>query len=131
MEKDEKELREFAEAAFMSIVYDMYRYCVKCYINENNKSLPFVSVDDDLPCKHEELIYKDESRGYTTDTVLVITSDNVLSYSFMRLDKTNGKWRWACKENNIKQWLIVPEGIEEFLYGTDKARQKEHTGADT
>ena len=123
MEKYEKELRELAEDAFCSIVYDMYRYCVKCYINENSKSLPFVSVEDDLPCKHEELICKDESRGYITEAVLVITSDNALSYAYMCLDKTNGKWRWACNENNIKQWLIIPEGIEEFLYGTQTSEK--------
>ena len=126
MNEEEKELRGFTESAFKSIVYDMYCYCVKCYINKNNKYLPFVSVEDDLPCKHEELIYKDEHHVYITDVVLVITFENVLSYAFMFLDKTNRKWRWACNENNIKQWLIIPEGIEEFLYGTDKARQETH-----
>ena len=102
MNEEEKELREFTEAAFKSMVYDMYCYCVKCYINENNKYLPFVSVEDDLPCNHKELLHKNNN----TKRVLVIDNGYPIVGEMYKM--RNGSWGWLFS-NKVTHWMPIPK----------------------
>ena len=67
----------------------------------NPKSL-WISVDDDLPCNHEELISPDDKRD-TTYVVTIIHGHIVLS----RMCKLDGKWYWENDEPT--HWFPIPE----------------------
>ena len=66
----------------------------------------WISVEDDLPCNHEELV------EYDVSTVLVFGKTKYSTDTdYMRLygDFT---WRWE-RYRNITDWMIIPELSEE------------------
>lgn len=67
----------------------------------------WISVKDDLPCNHEELM----SAKYETKEVLVLKNsfDNP-DIDFML--KESGKWIWF-DYNSVKFWLPIPEPPKE------------------
>lgn len=67
---------------------------------------PWISVKDDLPCNHEELIRGTEiSEGTKTFKVFVtnIYGENWSDYMIYK----NGKWRWNSYEPDY--WMIAPK----------------------
>ena len=69
----------------------------------------WISVKDDLPCNHEELLSK-EKEGYT-ESVMAYTNIGVILIS---MRKYNDGWKW--KTSNyfpriiiITHWLPIPE----------------------
>ena len=65
-----------------------------------------ISVEDDLPCNHEELIRGTEiSEGTKTFKVFVtnVYGENWSDYMIYK----NGKWRWNDFEPAY--WMIVPK----------------------
>ena len=62
----------------------------------------WISVKDDLPCKHEELL----DAKYKTKEVFIIKTGNSFDIDYML--KVNGKWRWFSYENT-KFWMLIPE----------------------
>ena len=78
------------------------------WADEHPKS-PWISVDEDLPCNHEELLSK-EKEGYT-ESVMAYTNIGVILIS---MRKYNDGWKW--KTSNyfpriiiITHWLPIPE----------------------
>ena len=63
----------------------------------------WISVNDDLPCKHKELVEYDVS----TVLVFVKTKYSTTDTDYMRLygDFT---WRWE-RYRNITHWMIIPK----------------------
>ena len=75
------------------------------YQKQNSKT-SWISVEDDLPCNHEELV------EYDVSTVLVFVKTKYSTDTdYMRLygDFT---WRWE-RYRNITHWMIIPELSEE------------------
>ena len=71
-----------------------------------NPKNPWISVEDDLPCNHEELV------EYDVSTVLVFVKTKYSTDTdYMRLygDFT---WRWE-RYRNITHWMIIPKLSEE------------------
>ena len=68
----------------------------------------WISVNDNLPCKHKELVYNDVS----TVLVFVKTKYSTADTDYMRLygDFT---WRWECHRDIITHWMIIPKLSEE------------------
>ena len=68
----------------------------------------FISVEDDLPCNHEELL---KTKGsYRTKSVIVRFDDNM--HGFMYMVKIPNKWRWkwhTAKITGITHWMPIPE----------------------
>ena len=63
---------------------------------------PWISVKDDLPCNHEELLNPDDKR----DTSYVVTI--IHGYVIMsRMYKLNGKWYWENDEPT--HWFPIPK----------------------
>lgn len=71
------------------------------YADEHPKS-PWISVKDDLPCNHKELLHKNNN----TKRVLVIDNGypNVGEMFKMR----NGSWGWLFSRK-ITHWMPIPE----------------------
>ena len=71
------------------------------WADEHPKS-PWISVKDDLPCNHEELLNPDDKR----DTSYVVTI--IHGYVIMsRMYKLNGKWYWENDEPT--HWFPIPK----------------------
>ena len=63
---------------------------------------PWISVKDDLPCNHEELLNPDDKRD-TSYVVAIIHGHIVLS----RMYYLNGKWHWESNEST--HWFPIPK----------------------
>ena len=69
---------------------------------DKNPKSPWISVEDDLPCNHEELISPDDKR----DTLYVATviRGHII---FSRMRKLEGKWFWENDEPT--HWFPIPK----------------------
>ena len=67
-----------------------------------NPKSPWISVKDDLPCNHEELISLDDKR-YTLYVVALIHGIIILS----RMYKFEDKWSWENDEPT--HWMPIPK----------------------
>ena len=70
---------------------------------------PWISVDEDLPCNHEELLSK-EKEGYT-ESVMAYTNIGVI---FISMRKYNDGWKWETSHYFpriiiITHWMPIPE----------------------
>lgn len=71
-----------------------------------NPKSPWISIDDDLPCNHEELLI---NKG-VTKKVFVLKFGGFPDVDYML--KVNGKWIWFAYENS-KFWMPIPEPPKE------------------
>ena len=67
---------------------------------------PWISVENDLPCNHEELISSDDKR-HTNYVVAIIQGYIILSIMY----KLDGKWQW--KNDEPTYWMPIPEPPKE------------------
>ena len=74
---------------------------------DEHQQSPWISVKDDLPCNHEELM----SAKYETKKVFVL-KDSFGNPDIDYMIKENGKWRWFYY-NSIKYWMPIPELLKE------------------
>ena len=70
--------------------------------SDANPKSPWISVDEDLPCNHEELISLDDKID-TLYVVAVIHGIIILS----RMYKFEGKWSWENDEPT--HWMPIPK----------------------
>ena len=63
---------------------------------------PWISIEDDLPCNHKELLNPDNKRD-TSCVVAIIHGHIVLS----RMYKLHGKWYW--ENNEPTHWFPIPK----------------------
>lgn len=61
----------------------------------------WISVEDDLPCNHEELL----EEKWQTKKVFVIKALGFFDICYMQ--KINGKWRLPYK--SIEYWMPIPK----------------------
>ena len=80
------------------------------WADEHTKS-PWISVEDDLPCNHEELMAK-RLFSYEKETVHVSTllSDGDIVIDFMVHNR--GKWKW-WSHHRPTHWFPIPEPPKE------------------
>ena len=62
----------------------------------------WISVKDDLPCNHEELISPDDKRD--TTYVIALVHGYII---FSRMCKIDGKWQWQNDEPT--HWFPIPK----------------------
>ena len=67
-----------------------------------NPKSSWISVEDDLPCNHKELLNPDNKRD-TSCVVAIIHGHIVLS----RMYKLYGKWYW--ENNEPTHWFPIPK----------------------
>ena len=71
---------------------------------DNNPKNPWISVEDDLPFNHEELL---DSSKRMTFQVLIRYDDG--RYGFSCMAKILDEWKWLNNWNKITHWMKVPE----------------------
>lgn len=71
----------------------------------------WISVDEDLPCLHEELMEPicqlDDRLIYETKRVFVRCSDNSLDTAHM-INFYN-RWKWYPENIDVEHWFPIPE----------------------
>ena len=75
------------------------------WADEHPKS-PWISIDDDLPCNHKELL----NAKCQTKEVFVIRALGFFDICYMQ--KIDGKWIWFPYKN-IEYWMPIPEPPKE------------------
>ena len=73
---------------------------------DSHPKSPWIRVDEDLPCNHEELLI---NKG-VTKKVFVLKFGGFPDVDYML--KVNGKWIWFAYENS-KFWMPIPEPPKE------------------
>lgn len=82
---------------------------------DENPQSPWISVENDLPCNHEEFIIK--GTGITKE-VLVLLEDkeiNNLSSKTMSMIFDDATWEWVWEINywiyncRVTHWMYIPE----------------------
>lgn len=80
---------------------------------DNNPKSPWISVNDDLPCNHEELMRK--PRIFKPETVEVLVKINhrfnYKTYPLFRVDYMifdSDKWKWG-RNFGITHWMPIPK----------------------
>ena len=73
------------------------------WADEHPKS-PWISVKDDLPCNHKELLL---STGYHTVTVFTYKKGGACGMDNMIV--RNGKWEWEAWKENYLYWMPIPK----------------------
>ena len=63
----------------------------------------WISVEDDLPCNHDELFINDDKKE--TKTVLSIINGYIM---LSRMYKPKHKWCWGSEEQPT-HWMPIPE----------------------
>ena len=71
-----------------------------------NPKFHWISVKDDLPWKHKELISPDDKRD--TKSVFTLIHGRI---SLNMMYKLDGKWRW--KFDKPTHWMTIPEAPKE------------------
>ena len=81
---------------------------------DSNPNFPWISVDDDLPCKHPQLL---EKVNYT-QTVLVVLSWNddptkkhiETAYMCNKIGSFDVNWYWENRAHyHVTHWMPMPE----------------------
>lgn len=77
------------------------------WADEHPKS-PWISVEEDLPFNHKELLYDTESSIFpSTKLVLIRTEENAHELSFMYIH--GYRWNWDYELDKITHWMPIPE----------------------
>ena len=83
---------------------------------------PWISVEDDLPCNHEELMVKDEKGRLETKRVLVRIQETDTSFKrpyfadcmMSKWDGEESGFLWhLCSQGYITHWMPIPEPPKE------------------
>ena len=72
------------------------------FADEHHKS-QWISVEDDLPCNHDDLRYFD-----TTTLVFTRLGDGIFSVAYMRKSKVTNNWNWVTVKPVI-HWMPIPK----------------------
>ena len=67
---------------------------------------PWISVDEDLPCNHEELLSSNPV-GYSQETTFVLVIDITGSIVISMMVNDSGKWEWVRWP--ALYWMPIPE----------------------
>ena len=74
---------------------------------DSHPKSPWISVDEDLPCNHEELV----SKGSSSTKRVIVIEDGGYYFDCMVLSE-NGKWKWFYSFNS-SHWFPIPEPPKE------------------
>lgn len=79
---------------------------------DRNPKSPWISVDDDLPCNHEDMIALVDTLGKYTYGVLVRFDYGGISLANMNCRGYKQNWRWS-ERGIITHWMPIPKLKEE------------------
>lgn len=73
---------------------------------DKNPKSPWISVDEDLPCNHKELMSSNPV-GYSQETTFVLAFDITGSIVKSMMVNDSGKWEWVRWP--ALYWMPIPE----------------------
>ena len=73
---------------------------------------PWISVNDDLPCNHSDLVLTYNGIPFSTKRVLVMTDVHTLFLCEMKKDDRGWIWNYSTKDK-IVYWFPIPEPPKE------------------
>ena len=79
-------------------------FCQGAEWADNNPKSPWISVKDDLPCNHKELLL---STGYHTISVFTYKKGGACGIDNMII--RNGKWEWEAWKEDYLYWMPIPK----------------------
>lgn len=78
-----------------------------------NPKSPWISIDDDLPCNHSDLVLTYNDIPFSTKRVMVVTDIHTLFLCEMKKDDDRG-WIWNYPtKDKITHWFPIPEPPKE------------------
>lgn len=103
----EEEIANAADVAFPTKDYyiptmEILGFTFGAHWADEHPKSPWISVKNDLPCNHEELLNPDDKRN-TSYVVAIIHGYVIMS----RMYKLNGKWYWENDEPT--HWFPIPK----------------------
>ena len=110
----EEEIDNAKTAFYERVLEDDYYYDPRdCFeegakwADEHPKS-PWISVEEDLPFNHKELLYDTESSIFpSTKSVLIRTKENAYELSYMYI--RGYRWNWDYDLDKVTHWMPIPE----------------------
>lgn len=69
---------------------------------------PWISVKDDLPCNHSDLVLTYNDIPFSTKRVLVMTDVHTLFLCEMKKDDRGWIWNYSTKDK-ITHWFPIPK----------------------
>ena len=76
---------------------------------DKNPKSPWISVDEDLPCNHSDLVLTYNDTPFSTKRVMVVTDIHTLFLCEMKKDDDRGWiWNYSTKDK-ITHWFPIPE----------------------
>lgn len=87
-----------------------YAFCKGAKWADSNPKSPWISVEDDLPYRHFELIEPIPVEGpFESETLSVLVIDNggYSRFDHMVLDKNI--WKWKHLDSEPSYWMPIPE----------------------
>ena len=76
---------------------------------DKNPKSPWISVDEDLPCNHSDLVLTYNDIPFSTKRVMVVTDIHTLFLCEMKKDDDRGWiWNYSTKDK-ITHWMLIPE----------------------
>ena len=76
---------------------------------DSHPKSPWISVDEDLPCNHSDLVLTYNNISFSTKRVLVMTDIHTLFLCEMKEDDDRGWiWNYSTKDK-ITHWFPIPE----------------------
>lgn len=73
-----------------------------------NPKSPWISVDDDLPCNHEDMIALVGNLSKHTCSVLVRFDHGGINFAYMYCSGCKQDWHWA-ESGIITHWMPIPK----------------------
>ena len=78
-------------------------------VADSNPISPWISVKDDLPCNHSDLVLTYNDIPFSTKRVMVVTDIHTLFLCEMKKDDDRGWiWNYSTKDK-ITHWMSVPK----------------------
>ena len=75
---------------------------------DKHPKLPWISVNNDLPCNHSDLVLTYNGIPFSTKRVLVMTDVHTLFLCEMKKDDRGWIWNYSTKDK-ITHWFPIPE----------------------
>ena len=101
---DDPRVQEFAKR--LCSKYSQKLYNPSKFALENQ----WISIKDDLPCNHEELIDIDTRSIHQKTLFVIVWNGKFIDIDFMFYKK--GKWEWVCNNSNT-HWFPMPKPPKE------------------
>ena len=109
----EEEIAKAADEAFKTTdfyipTFEILGFTLGANWADENPKSPWISVDEDLPYNHEELIAADGRYEKNTICVITINKYGIIEGNYMVL-YDDGKWEWKYGVPAPCYWMLIPK----------------------